>query len=162
MPLFKKLDYGRLLYESLRNYFSVNTEGQMSILYRFCAALLFPLVGPFDAYDAIRRIYEIIANCKWQIGQLTNVLNYLFDPLLKRIFLTQSKPQNISAPEFTYPNPVQMQEFGGVAIQVREFNDRQSSSLVSINVPVGSDLDAITATVEQIKIAGIPYQIIEF
>lgn len=152
-----------MLYEALRNYFSLNTHGEISILYKYCAALIFPLQAPFDAYDIQRRIYEIIANCKWQIGQLTNVLNYLFDPILNRIFLTQSTTISVSAPEFEYTTLLQMQEFDTPAlVQTREFNDRLAGTSVIINVPIGTDIPAITATIEQIKIDGIPYQIIEF
>jgi len=163
MPLFKNLNYGRLLFESLRNYFSVNTEQKLAILYKYCAALIFPLQGPFDAYSAIRRIYEIVANCKWQIGQLTNVLNYLFDPLLKRIYISQAVVATLSAPKFPYITDVQVRGFGDPAqAQARKFNDRAAGSNVTIHVPGGTDLAAITATIEQIKVAGIPYEIIVF
>lgn len=152
-----------MLYEALRNYFSLNTAGEISILFKYCSALLFPLQGPFDAYDLVRRAYEIVANCKFQIGQLTNVLNYFYDPLLKRIFIAQATIVVLSAPEFEYTTDVQCMEFEEPATaQAREFGDKTAGQLVSINIPIGIDLAAITATIEQIKVDGIDYQIIEF
>lgn len=163
MPLFKNINYGKMLYEALRGYFSVNAAGEMSILYRFCAACIAPLQGPFDAYAAQRQINEIIANCKFQIGQLTNVLNYLYDSVQNRIFITQSAIQTLSAPEFNYVTTMQTQEFDTPATrQAREFNDSVATTAVIFNVPVGISIPAITATIEQIKIDGPPYTIIQF
>lgn len=152
-----------MLYEALRNYFSLNTQGDISILFKYCAALLFPLQAPFDSYDTVRRMYEIVASCKFVIGQLTNVLNYFYDPILKRIFIAQATIVVLSAPELEYITDVQGVEFEEPATaQAREFGDRTAGELVSINIPFGIDLAAITATIEQIKIDGIDYQIIEF
>lgn len=163
MPLFKKIDYGQMLYEALRNYFSVNTAGEMSIIYKFCAACLFPLVGPFEVYAAQRQIYELVANCKWQIGQLTNVLNMLYDAIQKRIFITQATTAVLSAPKFPYTTGVQVRGFGVAAqAQARKFNDKLGGTNVIINIPAGTDLAAITATIEQIKLDGIDYSINEF
>lgn len=163
MPLFKNINYGRLIYEALRNYFAVNAFGDLTIMYKFCAACLFVLQARFNAYDINRRIAEIVANCKWQIGQLTNVLNFLYDPTLKRIFISQATILTVSAVEFEYAAILQAQEFEVAAmVQMREFGDRSGGTSVTINVPIGTDIPAITATIEQIKISGIDYTINEF
>ena len=162
MPLFKELRYGRLLYETLRSYFSVNARHTLTLLYKYCAALIFPLQAGFTAYDIARKINEVIANCKWVIGQLTNTLNYLFDPILNRIFIDQATIQGLVAPEFNYPTTAQMQEFDENPVQCREFTDRAGGNLVQIHVPVATDMNALVATIEQIRIIGIDYEIITF
>jgi hypothetical protein len=160
---FRNINYGRLLYESLRNYFSVNTANQISILYQYCACFLQPLIAPFAAYVAFRNTEALIAQCQWQIGQLTNVLNFLFDSLLQRIFITQSTITIISDPEFAYPAINFDGEFGEtVQIWEREFFDPVTVSTVTINVPIGTDISAITAVINQIRIQGIPYLIATF
>ena len=168
MANFRQISYATMLYETLRHYFTINTDQQVSILYKFLAAILAPLQQPFNDYDAFRVREAIIANCKWQIGQLTNVLNYLFDTTLKRIFITQSVITIIADPEFAYPAVLFDSLFtvpgGGdtAVVGEREFFDKVSISTVTINVPTGVDLSAITAVIEQIRIQGIPYQIVFF
>lgn len=163
MPLFKKLDYKALLYESLRNYFSVNSSGNISMLFKFCAGCLAPLQAPFENYDKKRIVNELIANCKWQIGQLKNVLNYLYDRTANRIFITQSITIVIADPQFEYHSVLFDSMFGeNVQVNERGFYDRASQSSVSINVPLGTDINSLTATLEQIHLQGIPYQIITF
>lgn len=160
MTKFRTINYGKMLYEALRNYFSVNTQGNLSILYRFMAAVIQPLQGPFNNYVQQRQILWLIANCKWQIGQLTNVLNYLYDPMAKRIFITQSKTTNISATTFEYPATLQARKFGeATPAQGRKFLDSASTTVVTINVPSSVSVPAITATIELIRLQGIPYSI---
>lgn len=160
---FRDIDYGKSLYEALRNYFSVNTSGRISILYQYCACFLQPMQAPFDAYDAARIINALVASCRWQIGQLTNVLNFLFDPLLKRITITQSKTTVLSAVNFEYPAILQVRGFDEAAIaQGRSFTDNSSTSKVTFNVPASVSLSNITAIIEQIRIQGIPYVIVQF
>lgn len=160
---FRNIDYSKMLYEALRNYFSVNTSGQVTVLFKYCACFLQPLQGPFNAYAATRAINALVAQCKWQIGQLTNVLNFLFDPLLKRITITQAKTAVLSAPNFEYTTHVQVRGFDEPAqAQVRSFTDNSSTSKVIFNVPASVDLSNITAIIEQIRIQGIPYVITTF
>jgi len=158
MPQFKTIDYGKMIYETLRAYFAVNSDGNISLIYKFIAAVLQPLQAPFDNYDQFRINNALIASCKWQIGQLTNVLNYLYDKTLHRIFITQSSIFPISDPIFAYPAIHSDSDFGSPAlIQERVFGDRATQSLVTINIPNTVNVPAITATVEQIKLQGIPY-----
>jgi hypothetical protein len=158
---FKNINYARQLYESLRNYYSVNTAGQITILYKFLAAMLQPLQAPFDSFVLFRNKEALIASCKWQIGQLTNVLNFLYDSVLSRIFITQNSITVIADPMFQYA-PINFDsDFGTAPLEFeRKFTDRASETVVTINVPAGVDLADLTATVEQIRLKGIPYQIV--
>lgn len=160
---FKNINYSRQLYESLRHYFSVNGQTrQMTVLYKILLCFLQVLQAPFDAYDTFRIKEVLIAQCKWQIGQLTNVLNYLYDTALNRIFITQNSITLIADPTFDYPAIHFDSDFNAAPkIFERTFNDRVSQTIVTINVPAGTDIADLTATVEQIRLKGIPYQIKE-
>lgn len=161
MKRFRNINYGRTLYESLRNYFSVDgITGVITSLYRYVAALIQPLQPRFDQYVVFRKKEEIIARCKWQIGQLTNVLNYFYDNLLNRIFIGQAVLTVIADPMFEYP-PVNFDsDFDSApVVQEREFGDRASSTLTTINVPAGIDMDDLIATIEQIRMDGFFYTI---
>ena len=149
-----------MLYEALRNYFSVNTSGNLTWLYKFCAACVQPLQAPFDAYAVKRAKSHLIAQCRWQIAQLTNLLNYLYDATLARIYIDQSVVTVVSDPTFDY-DPVNFDALfeETVLIFERVFDDKATTSNVIIHVPTGVDMDDLIATVEQIRIQGIPYQI---
>lgn len=160
---FRNINYSRQLYESLRAYLAVNSAGQISILYKILLCYLMPLQAPFADYDVFRRKMALIAQCKFQIGQLTNVLNMLYDATLKRIFITQSQTSNLQAQGFAYPAIVQARGFAEPAqVQARGFFDSSSKSVVTINVPVAADVVDLTATVELIRMKGIPYKIQTF
>jgi hypothetical protein len=102
---FKNINYLNLLIETLRSYFAFNSQGQPSILYKFCSIFTSVLQTVWGTItDSLSTTYNqqsvyqtlpslllptfsgwrnyklIIANCKWQIGQVTNVLNLLFTP----------------------------------------------------------------------------------
>lgn len=161
MAVFKNINYGRSLYDGLRAYFSVNTAGQLSIMYRLLFCIVQPMQAPFDLLNSQRAVNKIVANCKWQIGQLTNVLNYLFDPYLSRIYITQSISNIVSATTFEYPAIQNISDFdGGNPVFARGFFDRSAQTLVTINVPAGTNIGSITAIIEQIRIQGIAYQIV--
>lgn len=162
MAKFRNINYGKLLFEAMRAYFAVNMVGDLSILYNYLAALVQPLQAPFDSYQVFRTREALIASCKWQIGQLTNVLNFLYDNLLKRIFITQNTVGILSDPLFQYA-PVHFDsDFGTLPMQFeRTFTDRANQSIVTINTPLSVDLSDITATIEQIRVSGIPYKIVQ-
>jgi hypothetical protein len=90
MPTFKNINYPYQLIDTLRSYFAINSEGNLSILYKICLCVIYPFQGAFDGYDLFRRNMLLIANCKWQIGQVENLLNYLFDPVFGRIKILQN------------------------------------------------------------------------
>lgn len=162
---FRNINYGNMLFESLRYYFSINTSEELSILYKLCSALLSPLQMPFNNYVTFRIREAIIASCEWQIGQLTNVLNYLFDSVDNRIFITQSALSVISDPTIEYPPINWDSDFGSPVVWAsseRVLGDRTSETLVTINIPVSINESAVVAVVEQIRIQGIPYQILTF
>lgn len=162
MANFRNINYGLVLYEALRNYFAVNMQGDLTILYKYMAAIVQPLQQPFDAYVLFRTREALIASCKFQIGQLTNVLNFLFDNLLKRIFITQSAVSVIADPIFQYA-PVNFDsDFSTAPVQYEpNFNDRTNQSLAIINAPLSVDLAELTAVIEQIRLKGIPYKIVQ-
>jgi hypothetical protein len=158
---FRNINFPVMLYETLTGFFSINLSGQASWLYKFCAACLSVLQPSFNAFQAFRTKEYIIANCKFQIGQLTNVLNYLYDPVQKRIYITQSTVGAVYFWKFAYPPSLFLSDFNSAPEAFLEtFGSRVAVSTVSINVPAGIDLVDLTATVAQIAITGIPYQIV--
>jgi len=159
---FRSISYPKMLLETLRAYYSVNVSGQVNELYKYCACLIQPLIVPFNAYEQERIINGLIANTKWQIGQLTNVLNYLYDNVNNSIYISQSSQNIVSAVGFAYPAISQMGGFGGLAVQTRGFDDKAAQTPVIIHVPNTVNLSALTATVAQVALAGIYYEIVEF
>jgi hypothetical protein len=114
----------------------------------------------FDSYDTFRIKKQIIASCKWQIGQLTNVLNYFFDPILKRIYITQSEVTIIADPQFEY-EPILFDPVFEETTSIFEpyFLGQSSKTNVTFMIPTGVNVDEITAVIEQVKMNGIPYTI---
>jgi hypothetical protein len=160
MSSFRNIDYGRLLYETLRAYYSVNAAGEMSILYKYLAAFVAPFQAPFDAYSVYRKKEALIASCKWQIGQLTNVLNFLYDSVYKRIFITQAELQIIADPMFEYPSIHSDGTFEMLpVVSEPTFDGNVSATHVTINIPSTVNQSDLIATVEQIRMQGIPYEI---
>lgn len=160
MAKFRTIDYPKMLYETLRNYFSVNAKGDISLLYKYLACIVQPLILPFDNFESQRLLNGLIADTKWQIGQLTIVLNYLFDPIYKRIYLTQASFTNISDPEFAYP-PVNYDDVFANSPMVfeREFNDPLSFNMLTFHIPSSVDEPLFVSIIEQIRLQGIQYQI---
>lgn len=160
MASFRNIDFGKMGYESLRAYFSVNSDGDMSTLYLFVGACLQVLVAPFEVYDEYRKREALIASCKFVVGQLTNLLNYLFDSELNRISITQSVVTSISDPTRYYSAIHYDGTFSASpVIYEQTFSDQVSTTVVTINIPSDVSESEVIATVEQIKIKGIPYQI---
>lgn len=160
---FRHVDIGRCLYESLRAYFSVNAKGELSWLYKYCACILQPLVAPFQAYE-VQRVYDgLIANSKFQIGQLTNVLNYLYDQPLNRIFITQGYFDQTVARTFSDAPILFEQTFADAPIAfAREFGDPIKFVGAIIHVPASDNVSALTATVAQMALEGLSYTIVTF
>jgi hypothetical protein len=160
---FRSIDYGKMLYETLRNYYSVNAQGKISLLYQYLACLIQPLIAPWDNYENNRLLNGLIADTKWQIGQLTIVLNYLFDPNLKRIYITQASYTNVDDPEFAYP-PVNFDDvFADTPlIFEREFDDALGFVMLTFHIPSTVNEAAVTAVIEQIRLQGIQYRIVIF
>lgn len=152
-----------MLYETLGGAFSITKDAQVSDLYKFSAACISVFQGPFNDFAAFREKQYLIANCKCQIGQLTNVLNYLYDSIQNRIYITQSTANPEFFWKFAYPPAMFLGRFADAPKRfLRRFGDKSSASLVTVVVPAGlPNLSDLTATVAQIFLTGIPYQIIQ-
>lgn len=161
MARFRHIDYGKMLYETLRNYFSVNAQGQISLLYKYLACLIQPLVVPWTNYENQRILNGLVADTKWQIGQLTIVLNYIFDPVQKRIYIVQAHYTNVSDPTFAY-NAKNFDDVFANSPRVfeREFADALSFQMLTFYVPSGTNISMLTAVIEQIRLQGITYKIV--
>jgi hypothetical protein len=163
---FRNINFGKLLFETLRGYFAVNSAGEMSVLYKYLSSFAQVFQAPFNSFVGFRTKEALIASCKWQIGQLTNVLNYLYDKALHRIYITQSVVSILADPMFQYA-PVNFDsDFGTPPVLFeRIFTDPVNQSLVSINIPgavATTSLSDLTATLNQINLSGIPFQITQF
>lgn len=157
---FRNINLVSMLYETLTGVFSINKTGLPTWYYKLCVACLAVLQAPLTDFYAFRNKEYLIANCKWQVGQLTNVLNFLYDPIQNRINIQQSiaTPQFLS--QFAYPPLQYLSDFDTPPLEFwRTFNDQSATSIVTINVPAGINLSDLTATVAQIAISGVPYQI---
>src|ERR1700723_4728969 len=158
---YRAIDYPSMLYESLRGYYSVNSSGKVNWLYKFCAAIIQPLVAPFAAYEAQRITDGLIANSKFQIGQLTNVLNYLYDSTLNRIYITQGYFNQPVSTNFNQTPLLFSRNFGQTpGFSARNFGDPISFTNAVIHVPSSSNLAALTATVAQMALLGRGYTIL--
>jgi hypothetical protein len=149
-----------MLFETLRHFFSVTSNSAISVLFTFLTAFVQLFEAPFASFVIFRNKEQLIAQCKWQVGQLANVLNILYDSTLLRIYCTQSSYTNIGLTQFEYPATVFFSDFGTPAtVFLKEFNDKVETSQFTINVPsdiynnapVESDL---LATVNQIAFTG--------
>jgi len=162
MASFRIMSYPYQLYETLRNYYAVNAAGEMSILFKYMSCFVQPLILPFNLYDIERRNAWLVAQCAWQIGQLTNVLNYLYDPILQRIYISQSQNLQPTAPEFGYATPQKAPVFEGNSIvQAPVFGQSAEYGNVIFYVPnaLSSMLSQIKATIAQVALAGINYTV---
>lgn len=157
---FRNINFTALLYETLSGFLSINKAGTPTWFYKYCVACLVLLQQPFLDFVTFRNKEYLIANCKWQIGQLTNVLNYLYDSTLSRINISQAVATPEFLMEFTYPPEQFLGDFDSDPMEFwNSFGSGPATSIVTINVPAGVDLADLTATVAQIAIAGIKYTI---
>ncbi len=166
MNLFKNIDYKHLTYEALRDYFSVNKAFKLSYLYKFLLACVWPLKASWDAFETYRAKVWMISQCKWQIGQLQNVLNYLYDPVNNSIYITQSAVNYLYANTFADSPPICFANtFADTPIVFAPtFDDMASLHPSTIFVPAsifgsGTIMSDFIATCEKIKPIGIVYQI---
>ena len=164
MSLFRKIDYSKMLLESLRNYFSVNKAGNLSILYRVCLAILYPLQLAWNDLETYRAKIWLISQCKWQLGQLQNVLRILYDNT-NTLYITQAVTGYIFAPTFANESNIYEPTFASEStIYEKAFNDLSLRQEVIFNIP--SALASNTAlyndfisTIEKIRLLGINYSI---
>jgi len=160
---FKSINYRKLLFESLRNFFSVTASGSISTFFKFLTAFVQPLEAPFTTFTSFRNKELLISQCKWQVGQLANVLNILYDSALLRIYCTQSDYQILSAPQFEYPTNTFFSDFGSAStIFANEFSDKVNVTIFTINVPTTVYSSDLLATVNQIAFDGSNFTINQF
>ena len=166
MSVFRKIDFSQLLKESLRNFFTVNKAGKLSIMYRFCLAVIYPLQLAWNDFEAYRQKTWLISQCKWQLGQLSNVLNMLYDPINKSIYLTQAEAGAIFAPTIDYNSSI----FAPVisdssAIFAPTIDNISNIKETVINIPntiTGDQRSDLIATIEKIRLLGLKYSINTF
>jgi hypothetical protein len=169
MALFKNITYTKLSYECMRAYHSVNASGQLSELFKFMLCCVYVLQDPFNVFDTWRRREILIASCKWQIGQLTNVLNMLYDSTLKRIYILQLSSGYTFAPNIDDANSTtfapNIDDANSTTFAPNLDDSPTAGGVVQIYVPVAiytGSLAQIISDVEQIKLSGISYEIIPF
>jgi len=157
-----------MLYECLGAYHSVNSAGALSYLYKFCLCCVYVLQTPFNNFDLWRIKKLLIANCRWEIGQLTNVLNMLYDPSQKRITIGQNSIVgcfvfNIDEGESsTFVMNIDEDES---TVFVPNIDEAINSAMVTFYVPASiytntPTLTSLIADIEQIRWKGILYQIV--
>jgi hypothetical protein len=150
-----------MLLETLRGFFTVNKDGDITWLYKFCLACIYPLQTRFDAFVISRDRSKIIAQCKWTIGQLTNTLNYLFDPTSKRITITQSVISIFSAPDLNQTATKFVPDFGLAAtVFAPDWHAPLQRTDLIISIPTAIYTTEIDSVIEQIRLAGTTYSIV--
>ena len=150
---FRTISFPRMLYNCLTAPFSINASNLPTSIYKYCAAFLGILQQPWLDFIAFRNKQALIASCKFTVGQLTNVLNFLYDPTLNRIYIVQSVANPEYFWQFAYPPSMFLGQFGSAPLQfLRGFDDLEATSLVTIHVPAGADIVDLTATVAAISI----------
>jgi hypothetical protein len=175
--MFRSINYARMLYEALRNYLSVTKVyfvdgtqygGLLSDLYKYLLSCLYMLQSPWDSFEIWRAEKYIIANCKWQIGQLTNVLNYFFDSIQLRIYITQSRTLNLFAPTIAYESTTYAPTIAYESTTYASMITEATSVIAGVNFHVPSDvfndpiaMGQLISVIEQVKITGINYVITE-
>lgn len=161
---FRTINFPAMLRETLTDVFSLSKAGQATWGYKFCAAVLAVFLNPLADFETFRQKENLIANCKWQVGQLTYVLNYLYDRVQKRIYITQSISTPVFFWQFPYdPSPLMLGTFDEDPLAfLQTFGSNVASSVVTIHVPVAADVVDLTASVSQIAMDGIPYEIETF
>jgi hypothetical protein len=167
MAVFKNIVHTEMLKETMR-WFATNKDGNPSKLYKYLFAVVFVLQTFFQSFSAWRDEKFIIANCKWQMGQLTNVLNYFFDPINKTIYIDQAIILNIFDPVITGNQAVNFDPVitgNESTLYEPDFYSTVYITGVIVHVPNAIYIDsiqmsALTAVLEQIKITGLSYTIV--
>jgi len=158
-----------MLYETLGAYHSTNVHGELSYTYKFCICCLYVLQAPFVNFDVFRIRKKLIANCMWQISQLQNVLNYLYDTTLNRIIISQSIEVYVYAPEIDASESsvfaIEIDAGESIVLASNIDDTTINSSLVTIHVPNSLYIDTaqislLISEVEQIRLLGVLYRIV--
>lgn len=162
---FKSINYRRLLFTFLSRYFSIRDDNTVSYFYKFLACFVQPIEKAFNGYDTFRQLEYLISVCKWQMANTANLLNYIYDPTLKRIYLSQSVETQIYAEDFPYDAITFFNDWSANAtLFLQDFNSPASYTPVKVNVPsvLSAKLPDMTATINQIKFDDTSYTINTF
>ena len=172
--MFRTIDYSKMALESLRDYFAVNKAGRLSYMYKFLLACIWPLQLQWNNFETYRQKAWLISQCAWSMGQLTALLNYLYDNVnfvanTWTISITQALTNQIYAPTFAIESTIYAPDFNEHSpstTQEPRFNDHFYLSNVVINIPLaiyGDGSNAVAqdfiATLEKIRPAGVKYVI---
>ena len=160
---FRNINYRIMLFETLRKFFSVNANNTISVLFTYLTAFVQLFEPAFANFVTFRNKEQLIAQCKWQVGQLANVLNILYDSTLLRIYCTQATYNILTAPEFAYTSTTYCSDFGSTPlIFASEFGDKVNTTAFIINVPTSVYNSDLLATVNQIAFTGSNFIINQF
>jgi hypothetical protein len=162
MTQFRNIQYSRMLIDTLSSDLSFNSDGSLTWFYKYCACCLQPLVAPFAAFVTFRNTEALIAQCAYQIGQLTNVLNYLFDPVNNTITISRAVSNQPAIDDWAYPAKSQLTAgwTDPAKLQTRGFTDAVNTTGTLITIPPYVDQSALVAVVEQIRLEGLTYSIV--
>ena len=168
MSQFHNIDYAKLNFELVRNDLAVNKDEVISDFFKFLLCCTYPFQSRMaDYYLWLVKQYKI-AICDWTFGNVTNLLNMLFDSVDKRIYLNQVRLANTFDVTFSYPAT----SYDNTFADTIEIIEPTFSTLANVNAIVtvwlpsvlfndGFAKQEIINTVEQIKLYGIDYQINE-
>lgn len=156
-----------MAYESLRDYFAVNKAGKLSVLYKLLLSTLWPLQTAWNNFEAYRKKTWLISQCKWQIGQLTNLLNYLYDNT-NSILVVQSAVNQVYDPTINYAATSWDKVIGDSNTPlVSEPVISDNIQMVNVIIHLPSTLVAnqsnyydCISTIEKIRLLGINYNIV--
>jgi hypothetical protein len=178
MSQFKIIEYGKLLYETLRSNLSVTKVytddtgthgGLLSIIYRYCLSMVIYLQSYLDSFHIWRGNKWLISQCKFEIGQLTNMLRYMFDPT-NNLYISQTLVANVFVPSIVYyessvlvPSLITSESSVLAPSITSQYTIR---SLITFHVPLDYSIigsvkyNELVSVIEQVKFSGINYNIV--
>ncbi len=166
MAKLKYINYPRMIFDSLTDFFSVNSEGNLSFMYRFMTGWLWVFQDYFDSFDAFRQKILIIAQCKFTIGQLTNTLNALYDSLLNRIYIGQASYVQVDTLWYGEPDTDELVNtlwYGepdtDELVNTAWYGESVIADYATINIPAALSTTDIEATIKKIAPEGLNYTI---
>ena len=166
MSNFHSIDYSKMIYSGLRDYFAVNKKGKLSFMYIFLMCVCYPLQQIWNNFEVYRKKTWLISQTKWQVGQLTNLLNYLYDPT-NSISIDQAASNQVYATNINY-DPIiwasVITDSGHDPVYLPLIGDNPQLSGVIIHIPAALNNNVslfydFLATLEKIRPLGIFYTI---
>lgn len=171
--IFRKIDIVTYTFRVLRANFSIrntieeNKETVYSLnnLYKFCVCCIYDLQYIFNRYDAYRKKYYMIASCYPIVGQIENVLNYLYDPEQKRIIIDNTSssymsyfyPTNVLGRRYLYPKD------SNKPLYLNHKRQRENNPIVVIPKDISQNAglySELIATLNALIMYGVEYKIL--